>query len=89
LAEIDDDIAAANPAGTRLRLYVCWVTKAGIWRRRSAEEDRSAWRAEPPVRSGGRVQGGIAFEQRSAATALLSWSYVAGRCQLGVESDEM
>jgi hypothetical protein len=49
----------------------------------AAEEDGSAGWAQPPVRSGGRVQGGVTFEQQSTPAALLGRRLVAGRCELG------
>lgn len=51
----------------------------------AAEEDGSAWWAEPPARAGGRMQGWVAFEQQSATTALLRCEFPIGqgRCSCG------
>jgi len=54
----------------------------------AAEQDGSTWWAQPPIRSGGWVQGGITFEQQSTPTALLGRGAV-GRYPVGVGFEQV
>jgi TrwC relaxase len=59
-----------------------WATSLGLGV--ATEQDGSTWWAQPPVRSGGWVQGGITFEQQSTPTALLGQGAAVGRYLAGV-----